>query len=293
MMHVYTYSSVTNVWTDISIDSNGNGPHTDDHALAVDASGNIIIGNDGGVWRWNPIAQTWTDINGDLTITTFNGVDTNPTNPNLMLGASQDNGTELFTGGLAWTSTAGGDGGLVFYNPSNPLIAYHVENGILFESTDGGNTWPNIVLAPGGQYFPFLVDPLNPSRLLVGGGGNGLNYLEESLDGGNTWVSLGPPINVVSVAAAEYQGPTSTIRGSRWSPTRGPAPTSRTPSTSPMGSMSRSRRTTARAGRSGTTACPPLRSSSRSTTSWSIRATATSPMSCSTPRSTPAWVACS
>src|SRR5262249_38050201 len=41
-------------WTDVSTGTpliGGNGPHADHHALAFDANGDLLDGNDGGVWR--------------------------------------------------------------------------------------------------------------------------------------------------------------------------------------------------------------------------------------------------
>src|SRR5262249_25580399 len=38
-------------WDDISQDASGNGVHPDHHALAFDANGVLLDGNDGGMWR--------------------------------------------------------------------------------------------------------------------------------------------------------------------------------------------------------------------------------------------------
>jgi hypothetical protein len=83
------------------------GPHTDYHALAFDENGNLIVGNDGGVWRLDSNDITtpkivWTDLNGNLDITQFYGIGLDPTNANIAYGGSQDNGTEKFTGALTW-----------------------------------------------------------------------------------------------------------------------------------------------------------------------------------------------
>ena len=48
-------------------------------------SGRVVMGTDGGVWLYNadttgaPVKPTWTDINGNLQITTEDGVSTSPT----------------------------------------------------------------------------------------------------------------------------------------------------------------------------------------------------------------------
>src|SRR5262249_50820939 len=75
-----------------------NGPHTDYHGLAFDANGDLIAGNDGGVWRLaSDLAApdlTWDDLNTNLDITQFYSIAVDPTNT--AYGGSQDNGTEKF-----------------------------------------------------------------------------------------------------------------------------------------------------------------------------------------------------
>jgi len=199
-------------WVDISIDSNGNGPHTDHHAVAFDSQGRIVVGNDGGVWRYTftpdpndpPFAGTWANINGGgLAITTFNGISQHPTNADVILGGSQDNGTEKYTGTQPWTHVDPGDGGEVYFDPIDPNNAYHVLNGRLRKSTDGGDTWADTGFAFPGLYFSFLVDPVNSQRLVIAG-----FSVTESLDGGQSFINLADPLPfaVHHVAIPSYQG---------------------------------------------------------------------------------------
>src|SRR5205823_1222793 len=133
-------------------------------------------------------------------------------------------------------------------DPNNPNIVYHVLNGTLRKSTLGGaaGTWSTLNTINGPQfptlYFPFVIDSVNSSRLVVGGGesfgapgagrrNNGPlgSALQETLDGGATWVDLqtaaldnlnlpAPPVNsffppgtidwyeVIHLALPSYQG---------------------------------------------------------------------------------------
>jgi autotransporter-associated beta strand protein len=200
--------------TDISIDSKNNGPHSDFHAMALDVPPDpslkptLVIGSDGGVWRLDPNnGNLWSDLNSNLQITQFNSIAVNPSDPNSALGASQDNGTEQYTGGQSWNLVDLGDGGLVRIDPENPQNAYHVLNGVLQKSTQGGaaNTWNTILQVPGDLYFPFVVDQVNPSRLVVGSH-DPLTNIMESLDGGSTWTDLTKGAGATSVAVATYQG---------------------------------------------------------------------------------------
>jgi autotransporter-associated beta strand protein len=203
---VLTTTNGGGAWTDISIDSKGNGPHTDEHGMALDANHNLLLGGDGGMWQY--IGGNWVDINGNLNTITFNDVDLNPTDPTQAIGGSQDNGAEIFNNNQAWTWVDFGDGGQAFYDPKNPTIVYHVHNGGLYKSTQGGvaGSWNLLVQATfSGLYPPFTVDTVDDQRLMLGG-----STLQESHDQGATWTNLQPPstgFDFNTLALATYQGP--------------------------------------------------------------------------------------
>ncbi len=201
-----------NTWTDVSVDASGNGPHTDTHGLAVALTStgvSVFTVDDGGVYRYDAKGGTWTDINGNLATNTVNGVAVDPNNPNFALEGSQDNGVALYSGNPAWNFLfVYGDGGLVRIDPQNPNNLYEVKNGGIYKSTKGaattGSDWTQI-LQLNAQYPYFVLDPVNPQRLLVGDIFPG-TQIQESLDGGTTWQSLSSPIQVTALGAAGYQG---------------------------------------------------------------------------------------
>ena len=191
-------------WLDISVDGNGNGPHVDHHSAQIDSQGRLLSGNDGGVWRWDPADGLWTNLNGGgMAISTLNGISQHPTNPDIVLGGTQDNGTEIYTGSQAWTHVDPGDGGEVYFDPNDPNVAYHVLNGRLQKSTDGGNTWFFTGFAFPGLYFSFVVDPINSQRIVIGG-----IFVTESLDGGQNFTNLDDTLvgAVRHLAIPSYQG---------------------------------------------------------------------------------------
>jgi hypothetical protein len=60
-----------------------------------------------------------------------------------------------------------------------------------WKSTDGGVSWTNYVVAPGGSrqdFYPPVVDPFNPNHLLMAG--HEMNLLVQSTNGGVTWTSV-------------------------------------------------------------------------------------------------------
>ena len=190
-------------WTQIQTDPKGNGPHSDDHAVAFDAAGNLIDANDGGVFRLSSPTdrskQAWSSLNTNLGITTFTAIAVNPNNAGIAIGGSQDNGVELYSGTPSWSESLGGDGGMTRFDPSNPKIVYTEHYNLdLDVSTDGGQNFDpltNFVVnqnynkdANGNVkidfYAPFVVSS-------TGAVYYGTDFLNVSLDQGKTWTAIG------------------------------------------------------------------------------------------------------
>jgi hypothetical protein len=114
----------TNGGTSFSVDQTG--LHADSHALFYDAAGaTIFAGNDGGVWkRTSSLAagSLWTNLNsGPLSTLQFESIAVHPTDRNLMIGGTQDNGTEYQQGSVGnWSNAEGGDGGYCLIDQSAP-----------------------------------------------------------------------------------------------------------------------------------------------------------------------------
>ncbi len=193
-------------WTSIAGDAAGD-PHTDHHAMAFDANGALLDGNDGGIWRLdNPTANpdetaiAWDNLNSNLNTIQFEGIGLDPTDDSIALGGSQDNGAERFTDNLGWTqvdnSDGPGDGGSVKFSNQNPDRVYRVapvdsfgDLSFFRVSNDGGKTWTAAAnglgffgSSPQNFYPPFAVDPSNGDRVLIGS-----NQLYETTNGASTW----------------------------------------------------------------------------------------------------------
>ncbi|MBK7394309.1 MAG: carboxypeptidase regulatory-like domain-containing protein [Chloracidobacterium sp.] len=93
------------------------GLHVDSHAIAVAPSNPLIVyfGSDGGIYRTNDVSGAtiaWTSLNNStFRATQFMSLDVHPTDPNITIGGTQDNGTNRYTNAAAWTRTDFGDGG--------------------------------------------------------------------------------------------------------------------------------------------------------------------------------------
>jgi photosystem II stability/assembly factor-like uncharacterized protein len=90
------------------------GLHADAHAIAVAPSNPAIVslGNDGGIFKSVDRGQSWASLNNSqFNATQFYSLALHPTDREIMIGGTQDNGTPLRQGDAAWTLWVGGDGG--------------------------------------------------------------------------------------------------------------------------------------------------------------------------------------
>ncbi|MEP7270115.1 MAG: hypothetical protein ABI882_01355 [Acidobacteriota bacterium] len=144
------------VWTDLSRGSGTGGLHADTHSIVVSPlNRNIVLtANDGGVWRTtgalNPTV-TWLNLNDSLNITQFQSIALHPTNPNIVIGGTQDNGTNRYDGNISWAHIRDGDGGYTLIDQTTPQTMYHTffnqnnsdGSAVLGPeiSTNGGDSW--------------------------------------------------------------------------------------------------------------------------------------------------------
>jgi uncharacterized protein (TIGR03437 family) len=205
-------------WRDLSQGDGSDGLHADTHAIVVSpANRNLLFtGNDGGIWRTNNATSntvTWKSLNPNLNITQFQSIALHPNNPNFVIGGTQDNGTNLFTGGLSWSQIRGGDGGFTLIDQSNPQVLYHTffnannSDGQRAQigpevSLNGGNTWTRRgcfgCTTQQGTFNPAdrvgFYAPMALNTGFTGQNGNviyvGTHRLYRSPDRGVTWTGL-------------------------------------------------------------------------------------------------------
>ncbi len=111
--------------------NNSTGLHADEHAFAFDGASNIFTGNDGGVWKQMLSTTTWQNLNtSPLNTLQFESIAVHPTDRFLMIGGTQDNGTEYqLTSSGNWRRAESGDGGyaLIDYSATDAtnVTMYH------------------------------------------------------------------------------------------------------------------------------------------------------------------------
>lgn len=192
-------------WTDIHTGGlpNNTSPHVDHHGVDFDASGRLLDGDDGGIYRLdNPTTRSWTDLNGNLGTIQFQGIGLHPTDPTKAIAGSQDNGTALFSNDVIWATVEGGDGGWAKFSKTNSNRVYHIAPvasfgaSAFFRRSDSGGasgTWVSkttgfVNTGTFNFYAPFVVDPGNGDRLLTGG-----DRVYETTNGADNWSSISTP----------------------------------------------------------------------------------------------------
>ncbi|MCB1064369.1 MAG: hypothetical protein KDN20_15805, partial [Verrucomicrobiae bacterium] len=179
-------------------------PHADSRDMAIDAAGDLIETDDGGVFRrTNPQSNNgaWTSMAGNLQITEAHNV-AYDTVSNIIITGNQDNGTTQQTaeGSTTYTAISTGDGGdvAVSVDPQNASqsVRYSSFQNLgnlrrrVYSNSNSfvSQTFPALAPQGGdpsisGQFTtPVIVNSINASRLIIGGS----NGVYESFDQGDT-----------------------------------------------------------------------------------------------------------
>jgi photosystem II stability/assembly factor-like uncharacterized protein len=204
--------------------TSNSAPHADSRDMAVDAQGDLIESDDGGVFRrTKPLTNTgdWTSSNGDLQTTEFHSAawDANST---IAIGGAQDTGTsqQRAPAGSRWPSVSTGDGGVVVvddtsapgrsvrYSSFQFLFAFRREvynaAGVLQSRT----AVPMAVLGGGAPvvaqfYTPLELNQVMATRLIIGAA----NGVYESNDQGDTVTAIRPGVQVNSIVGTGCAAP--------------------------------------------------------------------------------------
>ena len=170
--------------------------HVDQHAVSFSKSNPnyIAIGNDGGIDYSTNGGSIW-NYSQTLPVTQFYAGDIDYSNPNVILGGTQDNGTNRTTGSVgAWNQIYGGDGFYCLVDYLNPLKVYaSSQTGGLGRSTDGGSSFQGATsgldLAYTNWMTPYVMDKNNPLILYCG-----TYKIHKTTNGMQSWTVISPDL---------------------------------------------------------------------------------------------------
>ena len=157
--------------------SPANSAHVDHHAFAADPLSPKIIYtlNDGGIYRSSDRGKsgTWKFIGEGIANVEFYDHAAAVTQPNLVIGGTQDDGTIKYDGSsTVWKMIRGGDGATVDIDPTNAQILYSMVQyaSSIAKSKDGGSFTglaKNLPTGPACFNLHYQVHPGMPSTLLA------------------------------------------------------------------------------------------------------------------------------
>jgi len=173
--------------------------HPDQHAIDFSKTAVPILiyfGNDGGVWRARDEtalnstscggANPFDNLNGNIgSLSEFVSFAQHPSDPEIILGGLQDNGSPVLVpgnagaNGLLWQGVNDSDGGYNAIDPGSPNVFYTSLFDVSVQRCVSGtscnqSTWASIVgplqVARDGAAFypPWMLDPQNSSQLVIG-----------------------------------------------------------------------------------------------------------------------------
>jgi hypothetical protein len=180
--------TITSHWKTTAMPPGVGYTHADIHALEINPLNNrLYCGSDGGIFYSDNLGTTWTDISSGLQPTQWYRIAGYEPNANLIIGGTQDNGSNKYTGSTTVTHMYGADGADCMIDHSNSSIMYFsTQEGGLRRSTDGGNTSGSIAPAGGPWITPVVMNP-STSTTIYGGFGN----VYKSTNSGTSWTDLG------------------------------------------------------------------------------------------------------
>lgn len=160
--------------------------HADVHGLYW-VNSTLYSISDGGIYKSTNAGGDWTDLSTGLGIRQFYRIANSQTNSQVITGGAQDNGSVTRQASGTWADWLGADGMEGLVSPTNHLKIWGTsQNGALYRSTNGGNTYSGLGQPSSGQWVtPLAVHPTDDN--IVYGGWTGVY---KSTNSGTSWTNI-------------------------------------------------------------------------------------------------------
>ena len=192
----------------------------------------LFVGSDGGIFKAeNPTtvaSNYYTDLTAGLGIRQFYKIGVSQTNPVVVTGGSQDNGSSVLGTNGNWTDWLGADGMEGFVDKTDSQTIYGtMQFGSFIKSFDGGNNITGVTQPDdkGGDYdwnwiVPFEQDPIIQDVIYCA-----FDEVYKSIDGGISWTSISQNfannIDHLKIASSDNNYMYLAINGEFWYTTDG------------------------------------------------------------------------
>lgn len=151
----------------------------------------LYVGTDGGIFVAENIGTVNSSYYRDLTfglgVRQFYKIGISQTDPVIVSGGSQDNGTSFMNVSGDWFDWLGADGMESFIDKNNSSVMYGTSQfGTLYKTTNGGQSYSGLSSPSSGNWVtPFEQDPLLQDVIYVG-----YANVYKSTNGGTTWSAV-------------------------------------------------------------------------------------------------------
>ncbi len=203
-----TTFTATSDWTPTNVANKGLAYcHADVDILKY--HGNVLyVGSDGGIYTSTDGAATYVDRTTGIGNREFYRIGVSKSDPNVISGGSQDNGTSVMRGAnREWKDWLGADGMESFVDWSDPTILYGTsQSGSMYKSTNQGNSRTSITKPSGSGSWvtPFEQDPTVSNTIYVG-----FNEVWKSTTQGANWQQIsnfgGSSLDELKIAPSNNQ----------------------------------------------------------------------------------------
>lgn len=175
--------------------------HADIHNIQY-LDGELFVCSDGGVFRSLDGGVSFEDVSAGLQISQFYRFGGYEDDPELFIGGTQDNGSNLLSNN-SWTHVLGADGMEAAIHPQNPNIMYCAsQNGGVYGSVNGGDSFSYIAGGIGGDaawVTPYVLHPEEQGTILIG-----YDEIWKSTDFGGDFVQTSDFGGAASLRAISY-----------------------------------------------------------------------------------------
>ncbi len=160
--------------------------HADVHGLEW-VGKTIYSCSDGGVYKSLDNADNWINLSTGLGIRQFYRFSTAKTDPNVMSGGAQDNGTVARTSAGVWRDWLGADGMDCIIDPNNAAVFIGTsQNGSIYKTTNGGASYSGLGNPAAGNWITPLAWHPTSSSIVYGG----WDAIYKSTNTGSTWTNI-------------------------------------------------------------------------------------------------------
>jgi len=205
--------SISSQWTPNNASGMGIGYCHADIDILKFINDDLYVGSDGGVYvAENPNtvnASFYRDLTSGIGMRQFYRIGISQTNPVIITGGAQDNGSSTYDGNTGlWKDWLGADGMEGFVDKTLSTTIYGTsQNGSLYRSTNGGNSYSGLASPDGkdGNWVtPFEQDPTVINTIY-----SGYDQVYKSTNSGGTWTAisqvLGGNLNQLKIAPSNNQ----------------------------------------------------------------------------------------